>query len=74
MSSSLFWAFGLIVAEDALDRYLVKWAEQRINIRIWRIVFRLAANSGRALANSASGRAPRGIATTARSTGADRAH
>ncbi len=51
-------AFGLIVAEDALDRYLVKWVEQRINNRIWRIVFRLAANPGRALANSASGRPP----------------
>jgi hypothetical protein len=51
-------AFGLIVAEDALDRYLVKWAEQRIKNRILRIVIRFAANPGRALANTASGRFP----------------
>ena len=51
-------AFGLILAEDALDRYLVKWAEQHVKNRILRIAIRFVANPGRTLANSASGRAP----------------
>jgi hypothetical protein len=51
-------AFGLIVAEDALDRYFVKWAETRVTNRAVRIALRVAANPGRALANGASGRAP----------------
>ena len=51
-------AFGLIVAEDALDRYLVKWAEGRIKSRVVRAIIRSVANPGRSLSNSASGRAP----------------
>ena len=51
-------AFGLIVAEDALDRYLVKWAEGHIRSRILRIIIRFAANPGRTMANTASGRVP----------------
>ncbi len=51
-------AFGLIVAEDALDRYVVQWAEERITNRYVRILLRLAANPGRTLSNSASGRPP----------------
>jgi hypothetical protein len=51
-------AFGLIVVEDALDRYVVKWTEERIRNRFARMLIRLAANPGRTLSNSASGRPP----------------
>jgi hypothetical protein len=51
-------AFGLIVAEDALDRYLVKWMEERIGNRVFRALLRLALNPGRTLSNSSTGRAP----------------
>lgn len=51
-------AFGLIVVEDALDRYLVKWSEEQIRNRFARMLIRLAANPGRTLSNSASGRPP----------------
>lgn len=51
-------AFGLIVIEDALDRYIVKWTEERIKNRVARMLIRLAANPGRTLSNSASGRPP----------------
>ena len=51
-------AFGLIVAEDAVDRYVVRWTEERMGNRYVRMLLRLAANPGRTLSNSASGRAP----------------
>jgi len=51
-------AFGLIVAEDAVDRYVVRWTEERMRNRFLRMLLRLAANPGRTLSNSASGRAP----------------
>ena len=51
-------AFGLIVVEDALDRYAVKWTEERVPNRYLRMLIRLAANPGRTLSNSASGRPP----------------
>jgi hypothetical protein len=51
-------ALGLIVAEDAVDKYLVKWAEERISNRFARAAIRFAANPGRALSNTASGRLP----------------
>jgi hypothetical protein len=51
-------AFGLIVAEDVLDRYLVQWAEHRIHNRFLRVVIRLVANPGRTLSNTASGKPP----------------
>lgn len=51
-------ALGLIVAEDALDRYLVQWAERRVRNPLLRIGIRFAANPGRTMANTASGRAP----------------
>lgn len=51
-------AFGLIVVEDALDRYVVKWSEERVRNRYLRMLIRLAANPGRTLSNSASGRPP----------------
>jgi hypothetical protein len=51
-------AFGLIVAEDALDRYFVKWVETRTRNRFFRATLRLAFNPARTLSNTASGRAP----------------
>jgi hypothetical protein len=51
-------AFGLIVAEDALDRYFVKWFEGKVRNRLARALMRLATNPGRTLSNTASGRAP----------------
>lgn len=51
-------AFGLIVAEDALDRFLVQWVEARTRNRVYRALLRLALNPGRTLSNSATGRAP----------------
>jgi hypothetical protein len=51
-------AFGFMVAEDALDRYLVEPFEQRVHNRVLRGVFRVLLNPGRALSNSASGRLP----------------
>lgn len=51
-------AFGWIVAEDALDRFFVKWAEARSGNRLYRLLVRMALNPGRVLSNTASGRAP----------------
>lgn len=51
-------AFGLIVAEDALDRFLVKWVEARTTNRFFRATMRLAFNPGRTLSNAASGNLP----------------
>ena len=51
-------AFALIVAEDALDRFFVKWVERRTTNRFFRATLRLAFNPGRTLANTASGRLP----------------
>jgi hypothetical protein len=51
-------AFGLIVAEDALDRFLVKWAERHVSNRVWRASLRLIFNPARAFSNTASGRLP----------------
>jgi hypothetical protein len=51
-------AFGLIVAEDAVDRFLVKWIEAHTKNRLLRGTIRLVLNPGRSFSNSASGRAP----------------
>jgi hypothetical protein len=51
-------AFGLIVAEDALDRYFVQWIEKRTNNRVARAAIRVVFNPGRTLANSTTGRLP----------------
>jgi hypothetical protein len=51
-------AFGLVVAEDVLDRFVVKWLEARATNRIWRACLRLIFNPARTLANAASGRLP----------------
>ena len=51
-------ALGLMVAEDALDRYFVEWAETRIRNRVLRASMRMLFNPARALSNGATGRAP----------------
>jgi hypothetical protein len=51
-------AFGLIVAEDALDRFLVTRLEERMRNTVVRAVLRLALNPGRTLSNTAAGRVP----------------
>lgn len=51
-------AFGLIVAEDALDRYVVEWIESHTTKRFVRASVRLVLNPGRALSNGSSGRWP----------------
>lgn len=51
-------AFGWIVAEDALDRFLVKWIEARTRNPMLRATLRLIFNPGRVLSNTASGRVP----------------
>jgi hypothetical protein len=51
-------AFGLIVAEDALDRFLVKWIEARTKNRVARASLRLIFNPARTFSNAASGKLP----------------
>ena len=51
-------AFGLIVAEDALDRFFVRWVERRTTNRFYRAALRLALNPARTLSNTASGNLP----------------
>ena len=51
-------AFGLIVAEDALDRFLVKWMEGRTNNRVARASLRLIFNPARTLSNAVGGKLP----------------
>jgi hypothetical protein len=51
-------AFGLMVAGDALDRYLVTWVERRVGNRIARAILRMAFNPSRTLANLAQNHEP----------------
>lgn len=51
-------AYALIVAEDALDRFVVKWLEARVGNQFARMLIRLAANPGRTLSNGTMGRPP----------------
>jgi len=51
-------AFGLMVAEDALDKYFVKWAESRTTNPLYRFAFRIVFNPARTLSNTATGRWP----------------
>lgn len=50
--------FGLIVAEDALDRYFLEWIEKRMHNRFARASLRMVFNPSRMLANLAQNRAP----------------
>jgi hypothetical protein len=51
-------ALGLIVAEDALDRFLVKWIEARAKNRVARASVRLLFNPARTLSNAVGGKLP----------------
>jgi hypothetical protein len=51
-------AFGWMVAEDVLDRYVVQKFEARTQNKAARAAMRLLCNPGRGLSNAASGRAP----------------
>lgn len=51
-------AFGLIVAEDALDRFFVTWIEARTSNRIARASLRLIFNPARTLSNAVGGHLP----------------
>jgi hypothetical protein len=51
-------AFGFMVAEDAVDRYVVQWLERRVQNTFVRVILRLAANPSRTLSNTASGKLP----------------
>ncbi|HTV01119.1 MAG TPA: hypothetical protein VMF13_11295 [Luteitalea sp.] len=51
-------AFGFLVAEDALDRYLVRRFEERVRNRVWRASMRMLLNPSRTLSNAAQGRTP----------------
>ena len=51
-------ALGLMVAEDALDRYFVEWVEARVRNRVLSASLRIIFNPARTLSNGASGRAP----------------
>jgi len=50
--------FGMMVAEDALDKYFIKWTEHHVDNRVLRAFVRVAFNPARALANVAQGRLP----------------
>jgi len=49
---------GWMIAEDALDRYLVRFVEQRTQNRLVRVLVRGGANPSRSLANAVSGQWP----------------
>jgi hypothetical protein len=51
-------AFGLLVAEDALDRFFVKWIEARTTNRVARASLRLIFNPARTLSNGVGGHLP----------------
>ncbi|MDP9113121.1 MAG: hypothetical protein M3O20_05505 [Acidobacteriota bacterium] len=53
-------AFGLgwMIAEDALDRYLVRYVERKTENRLVRVLVRGGANPSRSLANVVSGQWP----------------
>ena len=55
--------FALLVAEDALDRFLVEWVERRTGNVVLRAALRMLFGPARTLANLAENRAPWNRAT-----------
>ena len=51
-------AFGLVIAEDVLDKFLVEWAERHVRNSVWRASLRLIFNPTRAMSNTAAGHLP----------------
>jgi len=49
---------AIMLAEDALDRFLVRWVESRTRNRFYRASMRMMFGPARALANAASSKAP----------------
>jgi len=49
---------GMMVAEDAIDRYFLRWVESRTSNHAIRGTFRVFFNPARSLANLAQGNAP----------------
>ena len=49
---------AILVAEDALDRFLVRWAEARTRNRFYRASLRMLFGPARALANVATNKPP----------------
>ena len=49
---------GMMVAEDALDRYFIRWFENRVGNRVFRASVRMLFNPSRVLANTAQGHLP----------------
>jgi hypothetical protein len=49
---------GLMIAEDALDQFFVRWFEARVKNRIARGAIRCVFNPARTMANAASGKLP----------------
>jgi hypothetical protein len=50
--------FAILLAEDALDRFLVRWVEARTHNRFYRASMRMLFGPARALANAATSKAP----------------
>lgn len=50
--------FGFMIAEEALDRYVVRWIESKTRNRVLRAAVRLAFGPSRMLANTAQNRLP----------------
>jgi hypothetical protein len=51
-------AMGFLVAEDALDRYFVKWVEERVYSQVLRASLRLLCGPSHMMANLAMGKLP----------------
>jgi hypothetical protein len=51
-------ALGFMVAEDALDRYLITRIESWTGNRVLRAAARMALNPSRTMSNAAQGRTP----------------
>ena len=51
-------AMGILVAEDALDRYFVKWVEERTYNQFLRVSLRLLCGPSQMMSNIAMGRLP----------------
>jgi len=49
---------GLTIAEDALDRFFIRWFEERVRNRFYRAAIRCVFNPARTMANTSSGRVP----------------
>lgn len=49
---------GLVIAEDALDQFFLKWVEARVHNRLYRASLRMIFNPGRTLGNLSTNQAP----------------